>query len=396
MAAPPRVRNCTQPYGVAVDSKNNVYIADYGEHVIRKVSSGTITTIAGIGGIAGYSGDGGPATNALLYQPVAVAVDPAGNVFIADYNNCRIREVNAATGIITTVAGTGQCAFTGDGLATSSGLGYPQGVAVDANDNLFISDYFERVRWVSPNGLMTTIAGTGVAGYNGDGGLATSALLYEPTGITLDAAGDVLVSDYNNGRVRSITAFPALGTSTGNMSFGLTAVGSTSSPETLVLSAYGPVTISNISTTANFSEADDCPATMANGTTCTMYVYFVPTASGNLTGSVTVNSNGFFSQVNNVNLTGLGSSISLTGAPLSFREPVGADHQRCQNRNRNEYGHGRDHDGCHHVDRYHGLHPRNEHLSGIRKNPGWRRELHHQRNLWAEIDGIEAWLGGHQ
>ena len=307
-----------QPYGVAVDSKNNVYIADFAEHVVRKVSSGIITTIAGIGGIPGYSGDGGPATNALLYQPVAVAVDPAGNVFIADYNNCRIREVNAATNIITTVAGTGQCTFTGDGLATSSGLGYPQGVAVDANDNLFISDYNERVRWVSPNGLMTTIAGTGAAGYNGDGGLGTSALLYEPTGIALDSAGDVLVSDYNNARVRVITAFPALGTSTGNMSFGLTAVGSTSSPETLVLSAYGPVTISNISTTANFSEADDCPSTMANGTTCTMYVYFVPTASGNLTGSVTVNSNGFFSQVNTVNLTGLGSSMALTGAPLSF------------------------------------------------------------------------------
>ena len=111
-----------QPYGVAVDSKNNVYIADYAEHVIRKVTSGTITTIAGIGGIAGYSGDGGLATNALLYQPVAVTVDPAGNVFIADYSNSRIREINVATGIITTVAGTGGSAFTGDGLATSNSV----------------------------------------------------------------------------------------------------------------------------------------------------------------------------------------------------------------------------------------------------------------------------------
>ena len=307
-----------QPYGVAVDSKNSVYIADFSEHVIRRVTSGTITTIAGIGGIAGYSGDGGLATNALLYQPVAVAVDPAGNVFIADYNNCRIREISVATGLINTVAGTGNCAFTGDGLAIANGIGYPQGIAVDANDNLFISDYNERVRWVSPNGIMTTVAGNGVAGFSGDGGSATAAELYEPTGVVLDSSGNILVSDYNNGRVRSISAFPALGTSAGNLSFGLTAVGSTSSPESLTLSAYGPVTISNISTSTNFSEADDCPSSMTNGTVCTMYVYFVPTASGNLNGNVTVNTNGFFSQTNTVNLSGLGSSMSLTGAPLSF------------------------------------------------------------------------------
>jgi hypothetical protein len=306
------------PYGVAVDSKGSVYITDFNEHVVRRVTGGVITTIAGIGGLAGYSGDGGPATNALLYQPTAVSVDPAGNVFIADYNNCRIREVNASTGIITTVAGTGVCGFTGDGLATANGVEYPQGVAVDANDNLFIGDYSNRVRWVSPNGIMTTIAGTGAASYGGDGGPATSALLYEPTGIALDPAGDVLVSDYNNGRVRSISAFPAVGTSTGNMSFGLTAVGSTSSPETLVVSAYGPVTISNISTSTNFSEADDCPSSLPNGSVCQMYVYFSPTASGNLNGNVTINSNGFFNQVNTVNLTGLGSAISLTGSPINF------------------------------------------------------------------------------
>jgi hypothetical protein len=307
-----------QPYGVAVDSKNNVYIADYAEHVIRKVTSGTITTIAGIGGIGGYSGDGGLATNALLYQPVAVAVDPAGNVFIADYGNSRIREINAATGIITTVAGTGGSAFTGDGLATSNSVYAPQGIAVDANDNLFIADYNERVRWVSPNGYMTTIAGNGSAGYTGDGGSAVLAELYEPTGIALDAAGDVLVSDYNNSRVRSISAFAALGTSTGNLSFGLTAVGSTSSPETVIVSAHGAVNITNISTSANFSEADDCPATLANNAVCTMYIYFVPTASGNLTGNVTINTNGFFSQTNAIAVTGLGSSMSLSGAPLAF------------------------------------------------------------------------------
>jgi hypothetical protein len=307
-----------QPYGVAVDKKGSIYIADYSEHVIRKVTAGVINTIAGIGGLAGYSGDGGPATNALLNGPVAVAVDPAGNVFIADYNNSRVREISAATGIITTVAGTGNSTFSGDGLATSNSVYAPQGVAVDANDNLFISDYNERVRWVSPNGIMTTIAGNGTPGYAGDGGLATSGNLYEPTGIVLDAAGDVLVSDYNNLRVRSISAFSALSTSSGSLAFGLTSVGATSSPETLTLSAYGPVTISNIATSPNFSEADDCPTSLTNGTTCTMYVYFVPTGSGSVTGNITVNSNGFFNQTNTVNLAGLGSAISLTGAPVSF------------------------------------------------------------------------------
>ncbi len=306
------------PAGVAVDSMNNVYIADSSAHVIRKVTSGTITTIAGIGGLNGYSGDGGPATNALLNLPNALAVDKAGNVFIADTNNCRIREINAITGIITTVAGTGNCAFTGDGLATSNGVDYPEGITVDANDNLFIGDFSERVRWVAPNGFMTTIAGSGANGYDGDGRLATLANLSEPAGVVLDAAGNILFSDYNNGRVRNISAFSALNTSVGNLAFGLTSVGSTSTPQTLTVSSYGAINISNISTSTNYTEADNCPSSLTNGATCTMYVYFTPTGSGNLPGTVTINSNGYFSQTNTVNLTGLGSAVSLSGAPLSF------------------------------------------------------------------------------
>jgi hypothetical protein len=197
---------------------------------------------------------------------------------------------------------------------------YPQGIAVDANDNLFIGDYSNRVRWVAPNGIMTTIAGafTGASGYNGDGGPATAALLDQPTGVTLDTAGNILVSDFYNARIRKITVFPAVSTSTSSLSFGLTAAGSTSSPLSLNVSAYGPVTISNISTTGAFSEADDCPASLANGTNCAMYVYFSPTGSGTAHGSININSNGFFSQVNTVSLTGSGSAISLTGSPLNF------------------------------------------------------------------------------
>jgi sugar lactone lactonase YvrE len=306
------------PYGVAADNKGSVYIADNSNYVIRKVTAGTITTIAGIGGRNGYSGDGGPAVAALLSTVTAVAVDPAGNVFIADYGNCRVRAVSAATGIITTVAGNGSCSFSGDGVATENSVGYPQGVAVDANDNLFIGDYFERVRWVSPSGFMTTIAGNGNAGYNGDGGPATNALLYAPAGTAVDTVGNILVSDQNNFRVRSISAFPALNTDSGSLAFGLTSVGNTSTPQTITLSALGPVTISNISVSGAFSEADDCPSSMTNGSKCVMYVYFAPTGAGTQNGSVTINSNGFFNPVTSVNLTGLGSAISVTGAPINF------------------------------------------------------------------------------
>jgi hypothetical protein len=308
----------SDPYGVAVDSSDNVYIADASNQAVRKVTSGTITTIAGIGGESGYSGDGGPATSALLDTPQSVAVDEAGNIFIADTNNCRVREINASSGLITTVAGNGSCAFTGDGIANENAVAYPQGVAVDANDNLFISEYDNRVRWVNPAGYMITIAGSSNSGYSGDGGLATAALLNEPAGVALDSAGDIVFSDYANYRVRSISVFPALSTSVGNLAFGLTSVGSTSSPQTVTISAYGPVTISNISSSANYSEADNCPSSLDNGATCTMYTYFAPTASGTLSGNITINDNGYFTQVNTVNLTGQGSAISLGGSPLAF------------------------------------------------------------------------------
>ena len=307
------------PYGVAIDSKNNLYIADTGNHAIRKVTTtGVISTIAGIGGQPGYSGDGGPSTNALLSSPQAVAVDVAGNVFIADYGNCRIREVSAITGLIDTVAGTGNCLFTGDGPAISEGIGYPQGLAIDVNGNLFISDYNQRVRWVSPNGIMTTIAGTGQGGYQGDGGAATSAQLYEPTGVALDASGNLLVSDYNNLRVRGITAFPAISTNASNLFYGLTNVGSTSAPQVLTISALGSAQITSIATSANYSEADNCPSSLTNAQTCKMYVYFAPTSSGSIPGTLTINSNGFFNPVDTVYLTGLGSAIKLSGGPLNF------------------------------------------------------------------------------
>jgi hypothetical protein len=311
--------NLYYPGGVFVDSKNNVYIADTYNQAIREVSSGTINTIAGIGGHAGYSGDGGLAVAAELNYPYGVTVDGAGNVYIADSSNCRIREVTALTGFINTVAGNGACAFTGDGIAMDVSLNQPQGVRVDANGNLFIADTFNsRLRWVNTAGLMTTFGGNGTAGYNGDGGLATSAEFYYPSGISEDASGNFQVADRYNFFIRSISAFAALNTSSGNVNFPLTSVGSTSAPQIVTLSAVGPLTINNISVTGAFSESDDCPTSLANATICTMYVYFVPTASGSAAGSVTINTNGFFNAVSTISLTGLGTAISVTGAPLNF------------------------------------------------------------------------------
>jgi PKD repeat protein len=191
------------PTGVAVDGQGNLYIADYVNHRIRKVSSGIITTVAGTG-TAGYSGDGGQATSAQLDYPFGVAVDAQGNLYIADQVNQRIRKVSG--GIITTVAGTGTAGYSGDGgQATSAQLNNPIGVAVDGQGNLYIADYMNhRIRKVS-SGIITTVAGTGTAGYSGDGGQATSAQLDGPVGVGVDAQGSVYIADQGNQRIRKLS-----------------------------------------------------------------------------------------------------------------------------------------------------------------------------------------------
>jgi hypothetical protein len=306
------------PQGLFVDSQNNVYIADTENCVVRKVTGGIITTFAG-DGACGFLGDGGPATAAELYLPLGMAEDGAGNLYIADYYNHRIREVSAATGVINTVAGDGTAGFSGDGAATDNSLYYPTDVKADVNGNLFIADTNNnRLRWVSPTGMMTTFAGTGTLGYSGDGGPATSADLAYPSGIFEDASGNFLVSDDYNWRVRSVTAFAGLGTSASSLTFGLTAVGSTSPPLALTLSGVGPLTIGAILVSGPFIESDNCGSSLPNGQTCTVYAYFKPTGSGTQTGSLTVESNGYFSNATAVTLQGTGTSVSITGAPVSF------------------------------------------------------------------------------
>ncbi|MGA2119431.1 MAG: hypothetical protein ABSH56_32365 [Bryobacteraceae bacterium] len=182
---------------VALGAAGNLFIADLYNNRIRKIwTSGTITTVAGNGaqnsqsGQGTYSGDNGPATSAGLNIPYGAAVDTSGNLLIADLYNNRVRKVSSS-GTITTVAGNGQQNFSGDGgPATSAITGQPYGLAVDAVGNLFVADFGnDRVRKVSSSGVITTIAGNGNPGFSGDGGTAASAQLNYPKGLAVDAPG---------------------------------------------------------------------------------------------------------------------------------------------------------------------------------------------------------------
>ena len=271
------------PYTVAVDKSGDLFVADFANNRIRKVSSNdTITTVAG-NGTGGYSGDGGPATAARLLLPQGVAVDSSGSFYIADFSG-RIREVSpsgiittvagggqpmpletglAATsvdltyasgvtvdgsgnvyiaesdsnislvfkmsvaGIITAVVGNGTNGFSGDGgPAASAELNFPQGMAVDAAGNLFIADtHNNRIRKVSPGGAISTVAGSAKFGFSGDGGPATSAELNGPTGVAVDSSGNLFIADTANNRIRKVSAGGIITTTAGNGTFGFSGDG---------------------------------------------------------------------------------------------------------------------------------------------------------------------------
>ncbi|HUB79243.1 MAG TPA: IPT/TIG domain-containing protein [Bryobacteraceae bacterium] len=195
----------TVPQGLCLDRSGNLYIADTGNsRILRAPPGGLISTAAG-NGAAGFAGDGGPASIAQLNQPAACAVDSAGNLYIADTYNHRIRKVDS-TGNIITVAGTGVAGTGGDeGAATAAGLNAPRGIAVDDNGNLYISDTGNNtIRQVTPDGAIHTIAGTGAEGFAVDDGPALSAWLDSPGGILLDGSGDLYFADTNNNRIRRL------------------------------------------------------------------------------------------------------------------------------------------------------------------------------------------------
>jgi sugar lactone lactonase YvrE len=193
-----------EPHGVAVDASGNLYIADSANNRVRKLSNGTVSTIAG-NGTAGSSGDGGPATSAELDSPLAVAVDAAGNVYIVESGQ-RVRKVSAADATISTLVGTGASGSSGDGgAATNTELMLSNSVALDSSGNLYISEAgSHRIRKVS-NGIISTVAGNGTQGYGGDGGSATSAQLNNPTGLTVTPSGDLYIADTGNSAIRKVS-----------------------------------------------------------------------------------------------------------------------------------------------------------------------------------------------
>ena len=312
------------PEGVATDSSGNIYIADYGNNRVREVNvaTGVITTVAGNGygngahGTGGYTGDNGPATSAELTGPSAVALDAGGNIFIADFFNNVVRKVTVATGIITTVAGDGTHGDTGDnGPATSAELGSPIGVAVDAAGDLYIDGYGTAggsIRKVdAATGIITTVAGggngcTGQTDSIGDGCGATSAIVGAQN-LAVDGAGNLYIADGTNNRVRkvSLTTAPII--------FPQTAVNSNSAALTFKVANIGtaPLNLSAITPSTNFnvdSGTTTCSTSdaVAAGGSCVIGVVFSPTAGGALTGTLTLTDNA-------LNVAGTTQQVVLNG-----------------------------------------------------------------------------------
>ena len=208
------------PISVAISSKNEVYISDRDNNRIRKIdTNGIITTYAGTG-LAHFNGDTIQATMANIAQPYGICIDDTGTIFFSDCNNQRIRKVTT-DGIIHNVAGNGVVGYNGDNIAaTDAEIDYPEDVAVDKKGNFYIPDGTNRIRKVDANGIITTIAGNGTAGFSGDSGPATAALIHGPYGITTDQYSNVFFSDNGNYRIRKIDTNGIITTVAGNGSAG--------------------------------------------------------------------------------------------------------------------------------------------------------------------------------
>ena len=312
----------SNPRGVAVDAAGNVYIADTGNSVLRKVNPVTAyaSVLAGTVGSAGFGGDNGLAGAATLRSPQGVAVDTAGNVYIADTGNNVIRKITLATGVITTIAGNGTAAFAGDGgSAALASLNGPTRVALDAAGDLYIADAGNnRVRFVSAaSGRIATLAGTGTAAtpFMGDGGLATAATLNAPGGLVVDALDNVYIADTGDNRIARV------GEQTTALNFGGTNTNVSTAAQTLTVTNYGnlPLALSRIAFSSGFAQVPsggtDCTSTstVAAGASCLVSVTFTPAAAGTYNGTVTLTDNALnnAAATQSVALTGIGNSVAV-------------------------------------------------------------------------------------
>jgi sugar lactone lactonase YvrE len=304
------------PNHVAVDGAGNIFIADSFHALIRKVSAATgiITAVAG-GGSGGGSdglGDNGPATAATLSDPNGVTLDAAGNLYVADSGNSLVRVVNASTGNISVVAGTGANGYSGDGgPAVSARLSAPAGITLDAAGNLYIADFGNSlIRQVNAaSGLISTLAGAST-GYSGDGGPSNAAQLNQPTDLAFGADGNIYIADYSNNVVRQITFLQS------PITFPSTNVGTVTSASNVLLANIGNATVSitSIALTVGFvqkpSGGMDCSTSISSGGSCLVAVVFAPTTAGAISGSLKLVSN-------NLNQPAAANTVSLSGTALA-------------------------------------------------------------------------------
>jgi trimeric autotransporter adhesin len=321
--------NLTWPQSIALDSSNNLYIADYFAFKVRKVSAATqiISTVAGTG-IEGKAGDGGPANKANLDHPSSVALDGSGNLFISDQYNNKIRKVDAATQIINTYMGTGKACLCGDGgPALSGSMWNPLEVVTDSSGNVFVGGGNDNVvqRINATTGIWGTVAGNAkkplVGGFAGDGGLASLATLAN-FGLWVDASNNLYIADEGNNRIRTAHLTPAATLPTQPVNFGNVPLNTASAAKPAKLTSAGGVdlNLTSIAITganaSNFTQTTNCPnpGLLGVDSVCTTNVVFTPTFYGTAKASLTFTDNASNSP-QNVSLSGSGPDFSVSNSP---------------------------------------------------------------------------------
>ena len=322
----------SSPRGVAVDASGNLYIADTGNDVIREIIPFTAatSTLAGISGTSGYSGNNVLATTATLNSPAGVALDSAGNIYIADTGNNVIRKITVSTGIITTVAGNGTAGSTGDGAAaTNAELNKPTRVAVDAAGDLFISDYGNnKIRFVSAaSGSIFTVAGTGSTAtpYTGDGSPATAATLNSPGAIALDQLSNLYIADTSDNRIAFVTG------PTTTLAFGALNPGAKSAAQVATVTNFGnqTLTLTGLTIPAGYTQGisggTDCTSTitLAPGASCLLSITFAPPGSGSYNANIVLTDNALNNAAaQKISLTGTGNTVA---PPASITATTGGN-----------------------------------------------------------------------